>query len=61
MNEINYCPFCGGCGVAHQSMNNKKYYVRCNRCGAQTRQDFITREDAIKSWNMRKGGKNEVN
>ena len=47
---LNKCPFCGG--EPQVNLYIKKFYVRCEKCGAQTK-DFNTQEEARAAWNKR--------
>lgn len=60
MNEkLKPCPFCGGEAVLENAEQyttckgwNSVYGVECQNCSVQTR-GFLTRQEAINSWNTR--------
>jgi len=53
--ELKPCPFCGvDANCIAMCRNEWRYYVRCARCGAMSR-ECLLREEAIAAWNRREG------
>lgn len=52
MGELKTCPFCNG--RAFIGIENRKYWVECSECGAET-DGFRTAEEAAEAWNARVG------
>ena len=55
-NNLKRCPFCGGQASVQEmfhSMLSNEYFVKCKKCGAETKRYYKGSRGAVKAWNRR--------